>query len=193
MFAPVRTVDPTGVVVDSADFKDHARITGNDDDSLIDAYLRAATDHLDGWSGVLGRAILSQTWRQDYDGWAERLRLPMPASSITSVTYYDSDGSEQTVSSSLYALHEDRLGSYVRLKDAFTEPTLDDDRDAPISVTFVAGYGTASDVPWSIKQAIMLLASHWYENREQVVVGVSVASLPMAFSALVAPYRRIGP
>lgn len=40
-----------------------------------------------------------------------------------------------------------------------------------------------------LEQAQLLLIGHWYENREAVVVGSSVAELPFAVEALAGPYR----
>lgn len=40
-----------------------------------------------------------------------------------------------------------------------------------------------------LEQAQLLLIGHWYENREAVVVGSSVADLPFAVEALAGPYR----
>ena len=40
-----------------------------------------------------------------------------------------------------------------------------------------------------LEQAQLLLISHWYENREAVVVGSASSELPMAVEALAGPYR----
>ena len=61
----------------------------------------------------------------------------------------------------------------------------------PIVVRFVAGYGVAgSNVPETIKQAILLLIGHLYENREDVVLD-NVQQLQMVFGvdALLSNYR----
>ena len=34
-----------------------------------------------------------------------------------------------------------------------------------------------------------MMVGHWYDNRETVVLGMSVAELPMAVNALLARYR----
>lgn len=41
----------------------------------------------------------------------------------------------------------------------------------------------------AFKLAAFLLVATWYENRESVAVGVSVAELPLAYHALIRPYR----
>lgn len=41
----------------------------------------------------------------------------------------------------------------------------------------------------AIEQGALLLIGHWYANRESVVVGVSVAEMPMATKSLWLPHR----
>lgn len=48
------------------------------------------------------------------------------------------------------------------------------------------GSGThyAGIVPQELRHALMLTAAHWYEHREPVVVGMSVADVPLSVTAL---------
>jgi uncharacterized phiE125 gp8 family phage protein len=40
-------------------------------------------------------------------------------------------------------------------------------RDDAIKIEYVIGYGdAASDVPQTVRHALMMLVAHWYENRE---------------------------
>lgn len=41
-----------------------------------------------------------------------------------------------------------------------------------------------------ITTAMLLLIGHWYANREAVVIGASPTDVPMAFAALISPYRH---
>ena len=63
--------------------------------------------------------------------------------------------------------------------------------DAPgaVTLTMVAGYGAAADVPYSIRQAILLMVAHWFVNRE-AASPVSLKELPLGVAALLSPYRR---
>ena len=61
---------------------------------------------------------------------------------------------------------------------------------AGVTITFVAGYGaTSASVPESIRQAILLLVGHWYENREATVGVGNMQVLPMGVKALLSDYR----
>lgn len=193
MLTPVRTVAPTATPISLAEAKRHLSVTFDDDDALISLYIDVATAHLDGYSGILGRALVTQTWRQDFCAWSGELRLPLaPVASITSVKYSDSANAEQTVNSADYALINDERGPRVTFKNvSFTYPALYDDREDRVRVTYVAGYGAAADVPYTIKAALLLMVGHWYRNREAVAVGQTVADLPMGVDALLAPMRRV--
>jgi len=85
---------------------------------------------------------------------------------------------------------------------AAADYTLDDDTGA---ITFAAAPGqdvviTADytyqdyryNVPTEIKQGILILAAHFYEVREPVVIGTSVMVVPMTAEALLLPYRVWG-
>jgi len=42
-----------------------------------------------------------------------------------------------------------------------------------------------------IELAVLMMAGHWYANREAVVIGTIVATVPFAFTFLLDPYRLI--
>jgi uncharacterized phiE125 gp8 family phage protein len=191
MFRPVRTVAPANVFVSLDEVKAHCRVDFDDDDAMLSALTQAATDFLDGWAGILGRCLISQTWRVDVYDWVGDIRMPFPDVQSVTVKYFDADNAEQTVSSSLYELLEDHRGSFVRFLDAFTEPAIYDDRSDAIQITLVAGYGdNISDVPQAIRQAALLLIGHWYESREAGSVK-AIKEVPMAVDALTKIYRRV--
>lgn len=198
MYRPVRVAAPSTTPLTRAQVKAHLRVDFPDDDDLIDALIQAAVSHLDGWTGILGRCLVEQTWRQDYDTFEYSMRLPLfPVLSIESVKYDDTNGVEQTVSSANYRLLHDELGGFVRFDPDFNIPNLYADGVSPtVRITYKAGEPGIDDspaeyaVPAAITQGMLLAIGHWYANRENVVVGTIAAPLPMACDALWAPYRR---
>jgi uncharacterized phiE125 gp8 family phage protein len=187
MLRPVRTLAPAELPVTVAEAKENSRIDHTDSDTLVESLIGAAVSYLDGYTGVLGRCIVSQDWRQDFEDWDWRLRLPFPDVSSVTVKYQDENDAEQTVSSADYEIIEEAFGASVVFRDSFEEPSLYDDMVAPISVTFTAGYGGASDVPEALKSAIKLMVGHWYEHRE---AAGDTDKLPYGFDMLIAPFRR---
>ncbi|MEQ1901865.1 MAG: head-tail connector protein [Devosia sp.] len=191
MHAPVLVTAPAETVLSVDEVKAHLRLDDTDQDSLLAILIAAATAHLDGWSGILGRCLIEQTWRQNFDEFAQCLRLPLLALAISSVKVQASDGTIATVAASNYTLQQDEVGSFVRFKDDYDYPS-DLYQTKAIAVEFTAGYGAAAAVPANAKMAMLLLVAHWFENREAVNIGNITSTLPFAVDALLAPLRRIG-
>lgn len=187
MHAPVLVTPPASAPVTLPEAKLHLRIEGDDEDTLITALIDAAVAHIDGWSGILGRAIVEQTWRQDFDGFGCPMRLPLhPVIDIVSITARNDQGQITTIADSNYLLRTDAQGDYVHWDADYSySDTLHD--SAAVSVTFNAGYET---VPAAIKAAILLMVGNWYRYRS-ADVETGVATLPMGATALLAPYRRL--
>ena len=186
-----RATAPAATPVSVAEVKDHLRVEHNEDDALITLYLNAAIAHLDGDEGILGRALVTQTWDQTIDDFphGDDLALMLAGvQSVTSITYRDMDGATQTFPAESYMLRYRHGLTWVHLKDDYTWPETDDEPDA-VTVRFVAGYGDAAAVPAALKAAMLLHIGHMYENREPVNIGNIVTTIPMAYDALVAPYR----
>lgn len=188
MLRPVLLTPPNGDVVALSDVKAHLNVSHDEDDARITALIAAAISHLDGRHGVLGRCMLLQTWGLPLRGFRPVIRIPSPDVQSVALKYYDADNSEQALAGTAYELGEDALSAFIVFKSDFLAPTVYDRLDA-VTVEYVAGYGTASDVPAAIVQAILLLVGHWYENREAVNVGNIVTTMPMGVAELLAPYR----
>lgn len=199
MLAPVRVIAPAVLPVSLDEAKAHLRIDYDDDDALIEGLIGAAVDHLDGWTGVLGRCLVEQTWQQDFEAACQILPLPLaPVISIVAVTYTNANGDTAAVDRADYALKTDAGGRSAVMVRAGAVP------HGPISVTYVAGYATSPEVPAdgeaaavpaktmvpaALKTAILIMVGHWHANREAVSVGESVNKMPFAVDALLQPYR----
>lgn len=185
MIAPVRTVAPATEPVTLQEAKDHLRVTHDLEDTLIAALIDAAVSNLDGWSGILGRCIVSQTWRQDFGEFTDCIRLPFPDVQSVTVAYTDDAGNAQTVAGSEYHLVNRASGAVIELADGAAWPSTYTRPDA-VRVTMVCGYAA---VPAAIKAAILLHVGALYENRASVT---DKPMLPFAYDALVGPHRRLG-
>lgn len=187
MYRPVLVTGPASLPLTRDQVKQQLDVPYSDKDELIDGLIMAATSYLDGWTGILGRCLVSQTWRQDFDQLSRCMRIPLaPVISITSLKYDDANDAEQTIGSSNYTVLNDDLGPYVEFISTYSSPTLHVERPG-VRVTYVAGY---ADVPQAIKQAMLLLIRHWFDNPTAVIVGTSAQALPFAVDALLGPWRR---
>jgi len=179
------------------EFKAHARIDDNGDDADVGGKVLAARVHVE---NVTNRALITSTWQAFFRYWPGTrwedgrvndpvFRIPLGnLQSVTSVTFTDSTGAQQTVDPSTYEV--DLLAGEILLATGAAWPAAAMKRANPICTTFVCGW-TVDTVPQTIKAAIELLAAHWYRNREAVTIGrTTVESMPlkMAVDALITPY-----
>jgi len=100
MAEPVLVTPPADPVVSLSDLKDHLRIDADDENDLIKALEQAAVAHLDGWSGILGRAIMPQEWSQDFAP-GEPVRCALPNADILSEQRFEDGRMRLTYSASL--------------------------------------------------------------------------------------------
>jgi uncharacterized phiE125 gp8 family phage protein len=192
MLAPVRTEPPSGDIVSLEEMIVHCRVDGDEDRDLLKAYLQAAVEHLDGYSGILGQALVEQTWKQAFGGFSGCMRLPVgPYLKDANVDYFDGSNQPQTLAASVFQVLTDARGPFLALKPDQSWPGSYGRPDA-VSVTYKAGFGNAAAVPAPIRQAIRMTAATWYANRHTVKVGETVAELPFGATMLLAPYRRVG-
>ena len=183
--APVRTVAPSAAPVTLAEAKAHLRVTDTNEDTLIAAMIDAAVSQLDGWNGLLGRCMASQTWRQDMADFPECFRLPFPDVQSVTVAYTDTAGADQTVSSGDYHLVNLPGEGRIVLDATASWPSVYDKPNA-VRVTMVCGFAT---VPPALKMAILMHVAALFENRASAS---QVALMPFAYDALVGPFRVVG-
>ena len=118
----------------------------------------------------------------------QTLALPYGSlQSVTSITYIDTAGDSQTFSSSDYDVSTAREPGTIRPAYGKTWPAARVQQEAA-TVRFVCGYGAAGAVPQAIKQAMLLLIGHYFNNREQTITGVMATEIPQGADALLAPY-----
>ncbi len=163
--------------------KAHLRVDITADDTYITTLIAVARRFSE---LKLGRQIITATWelRQNRFGTSGRIFLPRPPLiSITHVKYNDNDGNQQTWSNTLYDVSVDSIIGWVVPKFNLSYPDARNETDS-IQIQYVAGYGAASAVPESIKQAILLMIGHLHEHREGVIVGKVASTMPMAVDAL---------
>ena len=175
------SVGPVVEPVSVEDLKLHARIDSGFEDSKLQSYLTAARVMLE---KDTRRAFCSQTVVVSMDFLPTYIVLPVaPVQSITSITYYDSLNVQQTLASTEY--ESDLYAEPALIRPAFgkTWPTTYERFNA-VELTAVVGYGAASAVPEDAKQAIRMLAAHWYENAETVIVGTISKEIDLSYAAL---------
>jgi uncharacterized phiE125 gp8 family phage protein len=128
-----------------------------------------------------GRALAVQTVTA-FPRTFKSAELPRPPiATLVSATYKDKDGVE----------HEMAEGDCIISNDKVyfpNPPTAELFGVNPIAVTYTAGY---TNLPTSLRQAMLMLIAHWYNNREAVQIGsrINEVAADHAFENLIKHYR----
>lgn len=171
-----------------ARFRAHLRLgTGFSDDAVQDGllagFLRAAMAAIEGRTG---KALMTRNFLAVVERWntptAHEL-TPAPVASVTNVVVEDARGGEvEYVGLSL------RSGTAKLVAQTGQLPQIPHGGQARIA--FTAGYGASfDDVPADLAQAVMLLAAHYYEYRDETAL--SSGCMPFGVTALIDRYRPI--
>lgn len=168
-----------------AEAKQHLNVTITNDDGYIASLITAVRTHLDGKDGILWRALATQTWELVLDKFPDDILVPLPPlQSVQSITYIDDAGVDRNLATDQYTVDTVSEPGWV-VAGPNGWPATGNYINA-VTVRFIAGYET---VPQPIKAAMLLMIGHFYENREDVVTGVTVTQLPNASEMLLAPYK----
>lgn len=187
-----RETPPLAPLVTTADAKAALRISHDDENALIASLVATAEAHLDGWEGLLRRALVTQAWRVavlDADHFG-RLFAPLsPVQSLEAIQYYPPDSETLTTATlANYRLIKAPDWAYAEPRLSFSWPSTDDRPDA-LQAVFRIGYGdTPAAVPQTIVHAAKLLIGHLYENREETTA-LKLAQLPLGVQALIYPHK----
>jgi len=159
------------------------------EDDLLDRLITVARTQAE---QETGRAFITQTKTLYLDEWpgGNEIKIPyLPLQSAT-VTYRleDDTGYDNTLSTVDVDTVSEPGRIVLQPNESWPSGTLYSDR--PIKIEFDCGYGDdADDVPENIKSAILLKISDLYENRGEVVMGVTVGRITDAVDSLLRQYR----
>ena len=145
--------------------KSYLRVVDAAEDAVVEQCYRAAIEQA---QQAQDRTFLTTTYTMKLDTFPESDTILLPTSplqSVTSITYLDYAGSSQTLATTVYAVDTSREPPRITLKYAQSWPgTYGQAND--VTVTFVAGYTSAANVPYSSKLLVLQLAGDLYENRQ---------------------------
>ena len=184
--------------VTAEQLKVQCRVDGTDEDDLLRDLVGAATEmaEVDSRRAFISRQFTLQMDQFPYWGQLDRQSIERtsqavgvfygggidvrkcPVVSIDSLKYLDTTGTQQTLASDGSAYVTDLLSEPARIYPAYGVPwPITRWQSAAIQITFTAGYGpTADTIPYRAKNAIRMLAAHWYWHRESVgSVGEEIA------------------
>jgi len=160
------TTSPVLEPITVQEAKAQARISHDTEDRLIASYIQAAREQAEAY---LGRGLYTQSWTLHLQTWAEVIYLPMaaPLQTVTSVKYYDTDGTQQTLSSSYYTVDTASLPGRITRASGQAWPSLQADRlSGTIQIVYVVGWTSIANIPEKFKQGIRLWVSAMDADRD---------------------------
>ena len=190
ILSEVTTVPDAALPVE--EFKAHLRLGsgfGTDDvqDAVLFSFLRAAVTAVEARTSkvLFERAFLAgfTTWRA-----ADAQPLPLaPVRDVSNVVLVDRSGVRTDVEADAYWLERDTHCPRLRAVGARL-PAVPYSGMAEVELT--AGYGQAwTDIPADLRQAVLLLAAHYYEYRDETAL--AEGCMPFGVASLIERYRIV--
>ena len=156
-------------------------------DSVLGAFLRAAMAAIEARCGKAlvsrGFVLTLQSWRN-----TQGQALPVaPVSAITELALVDRYGDATVMDAASYRLVPDSFTPSLAPMGS-SLPVIPDGGAAEIRLS--AGYGAGfSELPADLQQAVLLLAAHFYEYRDETAL--SQGCMPFGVTSLIARYRPV--
>lgn len=194
-YSLLQLVRPENPAIDPADVIAHIRAPCGETDPEILRIIDAAIEDIDGNTGWLGRALVTQKWRLITDSFpCGPLRLPLPPlQAVNAISYTDPEGDAQTIhftgddvsdEAADYRVVTDGTPGFIEPLYGKTWPAARCLHDG-IRVDFTCGYGPDADsIPARIKQWLKTRCAEFYMNREETVVGTTISPVPGVDTAL---------
>lgn len=188
--------------------------TFTDDDAYITGLISAAQTHVE---NLMQRAMFNQQYLltldyfpypyaatsyfpNDRGGWYAPqywrrfgIKLPYPkVQTVDSITYTNLGNQTVTVDPSTYYLDNNQDLARVTPVYGTYWPYTSTAQSAAIKVTYTSGTwgdgATVNNTPWPVQQAIMMLVSHMYQNRD-AAMSIPMKEMDFSVNALINNYK----
>lgn len=180
--------EPLVPPISLSEVKNHLRLDTSEEDLVVQGLIDSATVFCEDFQR---RCFINRTmslWLQELP-MCEQIEIPRPPLvSVEALIIHYTDGTTQTIDSSLYEVHtENEPGTIIMSSNASI--TIPSDKTIlqvnPYEIQFTCGYGTSSkDIPANVKQAMLLLIGHWFNNKEDTIPGVMITQIPTGAKSL---------
>ncbi len=173
-------------------FKAHLRLgtgfaEGNVQDEVLNGFLRAAIAAIEARTG---KVLIERDFSWDLNGWRDPAGevLPVaPAVSVAAVTLTDAAGTETVADSAAYRLERDMQRPRLRPVGSCLPKV---QTGGSVKIAFTAGMAADwGGLPADLGQAVLLLAAHYYEYRDETALGAGC--MPFGVTSLIQRYRTV--
>lgn len=170
--------------------KNFLRLDSTEDDVLISSLITAARIYIE---TTIGKILITESWSYFIDKWpkSNTVYLPLnPIQEIEEVRFYSDEETYQIIPPADYSI--DIISNHPRLKfKGAQQAPISSQALNQIEVRFIAGYGdNLSDIPADLKQALLMLCAHWFEQRDPIGFGGSFAEVPTTIQALLHNHKK---
>jgi uncharacterized phiE125 gp8 family phage protein len=162
----------------------------DDEDDLLTGLIAVARDHLERTTGL---ALISREMRLYLDGWPQAGMIEFnrgPVQAIGEIRVYADQGVETVVDLGGHVLDGTARPARLWLRN----PPAPGQTLNGVEIDFTAGFGqAATEVPDTLKRAMLIHIARMYEFRGAVPVEMQPAGVPEGYEQLLAPFviRRL--
>lgn len=180
---------PAQEPVSLTEAKEFMRLDGTEDDVLVSTLITAARIHIE---TSLGKILITENWSYFLDKWpkSKTVYLPLdPIQTIEEIRFHDGLGSFEVIPVEDYSI--DIISRHPRLQFNGAKPASSSKKLNQIEIRFTAGFGDLqTDIPSDLKQALLMLATHWFEQRDPIAFGGNFTEVPHTIQALLNNYKK---
>tara|TARA_R110000868_G_scaffold46291_1_gene153002 strand:+ start:407 stop:988 length:582 start_codon:yes stop_codon:yes gene_type:complete len=176
-------------IITTDELKTHLRITFNDDDNYIVDLEKAAVRMVEEFTNLFLLPTTGKQYGNTFNDLEILFKGPQYADPefVNKVHYYQGGAwvlLPQNQMEFVGAIQPARIYG----TSLFSNPTTDDVFQAWYG-HYKVGYPTIADIPYPLKQAIKIIVSDMYENRQSVIVGKIVSEIPRTAQYLMNPFK----
>lgn len=163
---------PSEEPITTDELRDHLNfpVGSSDKEDLLAGFITAAREAAEHIAEV---SFVTRTYQLTLDAFPRSRAIALdrpPIQSVSAVQYIDADGNQQTLDPSLYDVRlSQKSPGAISLKSGESWPRTAEQPGA-VTVTYVAGFGDADDVPSAAQLAIAFIAAHFFNTREPIVI-----------------------
>jgi len=188
-----RVIAPTEEeLITVEEFKQFVRVDIDEtvDDTLMAMILDSSIEFCESYTG---RSIALKTYEKVYKRLCHSNVLEVRKGDITeliSLKKKDHTGSEYEYDITEFEQHNYPQESNVETKTSTPLIQLGTHPTRPLVLTFKSGY-TNTSLPKNLKNGILMIASHWYENRETIKIEemTDVTEMPYGATTVLERYK----